>query len=734
VPATNTGTWRARKARKAATSLRFEAGAPPRPAGLPRATRNAWNALVSELQGRNVLAQTDGQFLLDLIQARADAYRAGGERRPAARARVAEIEAMFSARQPFTEKPKDDAPAPVELTLEEFLADTARQRATFTARLVPGQTILLDDDNQAFTWPDDDPSTRARDYCQRVVQGVLPACDLHKRACARFLRDLEDGAARGFFFDAVAARHIATWFAVFCKRPLFDWQLFTVVNLFGWRLPSGLRRFKECWLWVARQNGKSSLSAGIGLFALLADGEDRQQVYSAATTKDQAEIIFRDAKRIVATNPELAAALKSFRYSLVEEISDSAFQPLASEIASLDGLRPGALLCDEVHEWDNAAGGREQWAKLTSGQVSRQHPLTIAISTAGGAQRGFGWEKYGVVKKILHGVVTAEDIFCCVWELDPEDDYRDESLWIKANPALGSSLTIEALRKQFNETVSDPSSLSGFLRYQCNRWVAFAKTTATFSIAKVDAARGCPHMPKATPRELYSWFLEHNAGVPSFGGYDYGEVNDLAAFVLLYPKVRNEKGEGLPVKVLLAEFWMPEAHVQQRQKEWGVPVEQWIRDGWIRACPGDMNDPRQLRNDILEFTQLRQEPSGFPIFNIRSIGYDPWHSRPFMGVLAEDTSIECAEVKQQPGILTPIAVAFKSAVLSGALWTLGNPVVQWMLSNVILERSGKYDAIVPEKPDKFSKIDAVQAAMCAWQRMENAPEESVYKTRGIVTI
>jgi len=210
VPATNTGTWRARKARKAATSLRFEAGAPPRPAGLPRATRNAWNALVSELQGRNVLAQTDGQFLLDLIQARADAYRAGGERRPAARARVAEIEAMFSARQPFTEKPKDDAPAPVELTLEEFLADTARQRATFTARLVPGQTILLDDDNQAFTWPDDDPSTRARDYCQRVVQGVLPACDLHKRACARFLRDLEDGAARGFFFDAVAARHIAT--------------------------------------------------------------------------------------------------------------------------------------------------------------------------------------------------------------------------------------------------------------------------------------------------------------------------------------------------------------------------------------------------------------------------------------------------------------------------------------------------------------------------------------------
>ncbi len=728
------GNKAAARRRRAEESARG-AGEPVRSAGLARATRNAWNSIVKEY--RNVLLKSDAELLLELIAARAEVYRGAGERKETARIRVKEIEAKLSSRKPVEiPEPKiEQDSAPSAVSLADFIAACAQARASFSERLTPASTIMQDE-RGAFEWADDDPTTRARSYAQRCVQGGIPACDLHQRACARFLDDLEHAHERGIYFDPLAARNIALWFSLFLNRPLFDWQLFVVVNVMGFRRPSGLRRFLECWLWLARQNGKSSLSAGLGLFFLLCDGEETASIYSAATTADQAGIIFRDAKRLVKKSLELKGAIKSYRASLTVEETDSVFQPLSSEVSSLDGLRPSLLACDEIHEWDAIADGRSQWSKLTSGMVSRKHPLTLAISTAGGKQLGFGWEKYAMVKKILTRVVTAEDVFCCVWELPDEFDYKNEKLWIMANPSLGDAegLKIAALRRQFAETEADPSALSSFLRYQLSRWVSFARQGTTFSLRKVDECRGYPQFPRADARDLYTHFLEHNTGRPSFGGYDYGEVSDLACLALLYPDVRLENGDVLKNRVLIAEFWTPAASVQQHEKEWGVPLSTWVRDGWVKTCDGDMNDHRTLKKDFLEIINLKQQPSGFSVFNIRSIGYDPWHSRDFCTSLSEETSIECVEVKPMPSTMTPVAVAFKTAILSGQLWHLGNPVVRWMLQNVILERSGKYDAIVPEKRNRTEKIDAIQAALSAWSRMNDAPPPSVYSTRGIITL
>ncbi len=727
----DTGTWRARKARKAALRQpNYELGAPTRPRGLPRAARNAWNILVADLLARRVLAKTDSKLLVDLIQARADAYRAGGERREAARRRVAEIEAVFAGRTPFSVQ-QPEAPAPPSITLAEYLADTAAQRSTFAQRLIPNQTTtldLVDGRVQPYGWDDPaDAAVRARDYAQRVEAGAFPACDLLKRAAARFIADLDHGCEKGLFFDPVQARAIEVWFREFLKMPLEDWQLFVCVNLFGWRLPSGPRRFRDCWLWVARQNGKSQLSAGVGLFVLLADGEDSSQVYSAATTKEQAGIIFRAATRFATTNPELAGAIKKYRNSLTVEQTDSSFQPLASEVATLDGLRPALLAADEIHEWDNA-GGREQWAKLTSGMVSRAHPITLAISTSGGKQHGFGWEKYSMVRKILHGIFPAEDVFCCVWELDEGDDYRDRTLWAKANPALlGGHLKIEALQKQFAETEADPSALSSFLRYQCNRWVSFDKNTGSIPLAKWDDCRGYPDLPNFSPKELVEQFLKYNTETPCYVGFDWGEISDLACAALMFPYVRLADGSELTVKALIPFFWMPEDYVQQREREWQVPIATWVREGWINTCAGDMNDAQQVKDEIVEYCSKI-------LMNVRSCGFDPWHSRQIAAAIAEEARIECVEVPQKPSVLTPLAVNFKALIYEKKLWHLGNPVLRWMAGNVQLEREGKYGVIVPTKPDKNRKIDGIQAALSALHRLENAPPPSVYSTRGIVLI
>jgi len=709
------GNRAAAKRRRAQEALEG-AGAPVRPQGLPFATRRSWNKLLKEYAA--VLTKSDGGLLLELVNARAEQYTGAVSRRESARKRVAEIEAVLSGRTPVKKvalvAAPESEPESCTISLQEFLAATARQRATFAERLVPTQTLTLDDGVIPFSWSDDDPTTRAREYAQRIVQGAIPACDLNRRACVRFLNDIEHGHERGIYYDPIAARQIVEWFSVFMQQPPYDWQRFVLCNLFGFRLPSGLRRFKECWAWVARQNGQSSMSAGIGLFCLLCDGEDCAQVYSAAVTEFQAGIIFKTAKRAVKKHPDLADAIISYRPSLNHEPSDSVFQPLASEVASLDGLRPSALLCDEIHEWAD----REQWAKLTSGQVSRRHPLTVAISTAGGVQRGFGYDKYSMVRNILNGVfTTCDDIFCCVWELAALDDYRDPSLWKKANPSLDEGehgLRMSALNRQFRETEQDPSSLSAFLRYQCGRWTEFKRSTSTFSFDKIDACRGYKDFPDDTPDELLTWFLNSNAGCRSYGGFDYGEVSDLACFCLLYPQVKLE--EDADAVALIAEFWTPSATVQQHQKEWQVPLEQWIKDGWVRTCDGDMNSTVQLAKDLHDIIDAKQE-NGSPLYNVRSIGYDKFHSRPFMAQFNEDTSIECVEVTQASS-LTPLSVAFKTAVLTGKLWTLGNPVIRWMLSNVIMERSGKYDTIIADKPSKSAKIDVIQAAICAWDRME----------------
>jgi phage terminase large subunit-like protein len=709
------GNRAAAKKRRAEEALEGS-GEPVRPQGLAPATRKSWRKLVKEYA--SVLLKSDGDLLLELVNARAEQYTGAVSRRESARKRVAEIEAVLADRKPVAKV--EQVPAQeceqesCTISLSDFLEATARQRATFAQRLVPGQTIMLDDNGATVDWPDGDATTRARDYAQRVVQGGIAACDLNRRACARFLNDLEHGHERGLFYDPLAARQIIEWFSVFMYRPPFDWQCFVLVNLFGFRLPSGLRRFKECWSWISRQNGKSATAAGIGLFCLIADGEDCSQVFSAATTAEQAGIIFKDAKRAVKKHPDLNDAIHTYRPSLNHEESDSVFQPLASEVSSLDGLRPSALLCDEIHEWAD----REQWSKLTSGQVSRAHPLTVAISTAGGVQSGFGWDKYVMTKNILHGVFTqADDIFCCVWELEPLDDYRDSALWIKANPSLGEEkgLKMESLSRQFRETEQDPSSLSSFLRYQCGRWTEFKRNTSTFSFAKIDACRGYEEdFPDETPHELLTWFLDSNAGCRSYGGFDYGEVSDLACFCMLYPQVKFEEETG--AVALIAEFWTPSATVQQHQKEWQVPLEQWIKDGWVRTCDGDMNSTAQLSKDVHDIIDAKQQ-NGSPLYNVRSIGYDKFHSRPFMSKFNEETSIECVEVNQASS-LTPLSVAFKTAVLTGKLWHLGNPVIRWMLSNVIMERCGKYDTIIADKPSKNAKIDVIQAAICAWDRME----------------
>jgi phage terminase large subunit-like protein len=693
-------------------------GVPERPKGLTRAERNAWNKVSAELLAARKLYQDDGDLLRELLQARADQYRGAGARREAGRRRATALAAKFDARAPEPESTacQEDESATTPVSLESFLANVRAERATYPARLVSGQTVCRDDAG-VYEWPEGDPAAVARLYCEQITQGAILSCDLLRRSCARHLSDLETGQERWLFYDPLAARLIVRWFAEFCGLKLEPWEVWLVTTLFAWKKYTGPRRFTDAWVSMGKKNGKTALASGVALFMLICDGEKYAEVYSAATKRDQARLVFRDACRSVHANPELKAAVKEFTGSNVASLliqeTDSRFEPLSSETKSMDGLRPSTIICDEVHEWES----REQWDKLTKGVVSRPQPLVFSITTAGESENCFAFNKHSLATKILTGVFDDQSTFVAVYELDRDDDFRDEACWIKANPNLGVSLQAEALRKILLEAEQDPSGQVAFQRYHCNRWVSF-KSGRSIPAVKWDQCKGMEMRPGASPMELRREFLEHNYNENCFGGVDLGLISDLSAYILLFPKGLID-GEAHDKVVAVPYFWMPEAGLLEKERQWQVPLSTWAKEGWVKLIEGDMVDPRIVKQDILD---LAMNGPG----KVRSIGYDPWQARVMMGEIAETQTCECTEVPQKPGELTTPCREFKQAVWSGNLWHLGNPILRWMAGNLILEEDENHGGLKPKKPDQNSKIDGVQALITAWHRMLAAPKISTW--------
>ena len=225
-------------------------------------------------------------------------------------------------------------------------------------------------------------------YAKLVAEGSVTANRLVRRACERHLDDLASGAGRGLRFDLAAARHAIDFFGFLRHSKgewagetftLAAWQAFVVGSLFGWQRDDGLRRFRTAYCAVPRKNGKSTTSAGIGLYLLVADGEQGAEVYSAATTRDQARIVFDEAKRMVATSPALRRRVEPLINNLHVAASASRFMPLSSDSSTMDGLNVHGAIIDELHAHktrgvvdvlDTATGARRQPLLFEIGRAS----------------------------------------------------------------------------------------------------------------------------------------------------------------------------------------------------------------------------------------------------------------------------------------------------------------------------------------------------------------------------
>ncbi len=582
------------------------------------------------------------------------------------------------------------------------------------------------------------PSCPVKAYARGVTSGKIVAGRLVKLACARHLADLESGAARGLVWDGAAALHAIAFFShlrhstgEWAGEPfvLQPWQAFAVGAMFGWKRKAGPgqhapRRFRTAYIEVARKNGKSALLAGIALYALVADGEAGAHVYAAATTRDQARIVFGEAERMVSASPALSSRVTKTVNNLAVLPTASWFRPLSADASKMDGLNVHLAAVDEVHEHP----GPEIIQKLNTATGARRQPLIVEITTAGYDRHSVCRQHHEFSVKALEGTVpleVADSWFAYIATIDEGDDWTDADVWVKANPSLGVTVKIDDLKRQIDEAREMPAQQNAIRRLRLNEWTEQVTRWLDMDVWTEGG------QPAATDwqvvRDGLTELERQLAGRECYGGLDLARVNDLSAFVLLFPPTKDPALGDLADKwIVLCRFWVPEEDILRRGKRDRVPYATWRDQGFLRATPGNATDFAFIEAEILNRAAR---------FDLRELAYD----RTFAGEIVQHLQEEGLNLVQFGqgflSIAAPTAELERLAV-SRMLWHGGHPVLRWNASNVAV-RHDPAGNIKPDKERSSERIDGI-VAICnalgrALLRDVNA-DRSVYDTRGILVL
>lgn len=497
---------------------------------------------------------------------------------------------------------------------------------------------------------------------------------------------------------------------------LQPWQAFIVGSLFGWKAPDGWRRFRNAYVEIGKGNGKSPMAGGMGLYMLAADNEASAECYAAATTRDQAGILFRDAVSMVEASPELSERIaksgKRQVFNLAHLASGSFFRPVSAEGRALDGKRVHFAALDEVHEHPNGI----VVDKMRAGTKGRRQALIFEITNSGYDRNTVCYQHHDYSRRVLEGTVENDSWFAYVCQLDEGDEWAVEGPhWLKANPNLGVSITRKYLREQVAEAVGMPSKQSIVRRLNFCEWVEAAQPW-------IDRDRwmAC----------LADLDFEALRGRPCFAGLDLSGKNDLTALALAW---RADDGS----VDLAVRYWTPADSLLQREDRDRVPYRQWRDEGWLEAVPGRSIDYAWIAQALAEIDAEQQ---------LVQVAYDRWRVdlllrdldeagiEAFIAKTPADTGrgIRLSPFGQGFQDMGPAVDALETSILNGTVRVQRSPVTTMCSANAVLDTD-------PAGNRKFTKaksigrIDGIVAAAMAVRLATSVdpPKPSVYATRGL---
>lgn len=557
---------------------------------------------------------------------------------------------------------------------------------------------------------------RAQAYAERVVRGDETAGKFERLACQRFVHDLERQGTEEFpyvFDDHAGARacrfvellpHIKGAWAKpiyadgklsYAKIHLEDWQVFIVINLFGWVTdrpiekivagrtevrPAGLRRFTRAYKEVARKNAKSTLAAALLLFMLTADDEPGAQIYNAATTGDQAREVFDVARNMALREPEflLRFGVDVGKNDITVAQTASAAKPLNAEGSTLDGLNVHCGIIDELH----AHKTRAVYDVIDTATGARSQPLIVMITTAGSDTAGICYEQRDYTRKVLEGTHDDPTWFGIIFTIDEGDVWHDPAVWRKANPNLGVSVRLADLEDAVRKAKVTPSALNNVLTKRMNMWV-----NAATAWMPGDEWKAC-----ANPQLQTSAF----AGAKCYIGLDLAEKRDFAAKAMVF-----ERDDGR-----FALFMRLYLNASAVEESGNAQLQGWVHSNYVIENPGNVTD-----FDVIA-AELRTDCE---TFDVQEIAYDPALSRYFAVKLVEE-GLPMVEIRQAPMFYTQPLIEVENLVIERKLEHEGNPAMDWMISNVVVTTSRITGLKHPTKEKEEKKIDGPVAALMALGR------------------
>ena len=544
----------------------------------------------------------------------------------------------------------------------------------------------------------------ARGYISGVLQGTIPTCKWTRLSVERQANDVaressedwpwmfdEDRASRICEFIELLPHIKGKWARERRLIELDPWQSFILTTIFGWvHKDTGLRRFREVYLEVPRKNAKSTLSSGVALYMLAADGEQGAEIYSAATTRDQARIVFDDAKAMADRTPDMRTYLgvAILSHSITVAFTSSKFMPLAAEASTQDGLNVHFACLDELH----AHKKRDLYDVIDTARGAREQSLLWIITTAGTDRSGICYERRTHITKVLDRVIADETTFGVIYTIDDDDDPFEPSSWAKANPNWLVSVLRDDMEAASRKASIMPSALNNFLTKRLNVWVNGES----------------PWMDMRAWERCADTSLQVSdfAGEKCWAGLDLAQKKDFAAYV----KVFERDG----VWYVFTRLYLNEMAVQESGN---AHLSGWARSEYVQVTDGDITDFDVLAEDMRSDCKL---------FDMQEIAFDPALSMYFAGKLIEE-GLPLVEIAQRALFFTPPLIQVENLVLEKKLKFDGNPVMTWMVSNLVVKVSKFNELRSPTKERPENKIDGPMAMLMALGRaLAMEPKETSF--------
>ena len=497
-----------------------------------------------------------------------------------------------------------------------------------------------------------------------------------------------------YTFDIERANRPIEFIEKFLKQSKGKWnghplklELFQkafIEALFGFVDENGKRKYRKSIFFVARKNGKSVLDSAIAIYMLVADKEGGAEIYSVATKREQAKIVWEEAKRMIKKNPELSKRIRTLIGGIYFDEKDSYFRALASDSNSLDGLNSHLVIADEVHAWRD----KNLLDVMYDSMSAREQPLLLETSTMGTIRQNVFDVEYDYASQVIDGVVEDETLLPIIYELDDDKEWLNEEAWYKSNPALGVIKSVKDLRDKVERAKNNPIELVNLLckdfnvrQNSVNAWLTFEELNN---------------------EEIYNDWKDSYV----IGGVDLSSTTDLCVASLL----GVVKGK-IRVKQM---YWIPTNYLEKKVIEDKIPYDKWLKMGYLRLSGESKIDYHDITKWFLEEVQNNDLR---PLW----IGYDSWNAQFWCDEMKEN-GFDMVEVRQ--GFKTESAPLkqMKADLMDKKINYNNNPILKWNLSNVAVKIDDN-ENIMLSKEKARQRIDGVASLMDAYVIYINKQQE-----------